>query len=275
MSEEEKSSSIRYVKFTGKGKDFHEWKVKTLALARRKGFDMYLRNDLEDTEDSKKATAFVKGNADAWDQLVLSLSGTPFDLILEADENAHKAWKLLLNKYEVSDEKQESLTDVTKEWNSAKLESVRVDPDDWFSTLFRINKKFGKIKKEYEKDEDTMKAHVLVDLPDEYKPVRTNLCMNSAYSYADYKKHIRHFWYTELGGKEMIEKGTCAAANIKSDTGSSQNTAAFYTNSTGGFRFTCRKCGLPGIHGKMFTFMQIRVDVPTYGAVHIFGTLKS
>ena len=79
MSEEEKSSSIRYVKFTGKGKDFHEWKVKTLALARRKGFDKYLKEDLENSEDSKKATAYVKGNADAWDQLVLSLSGTPFD----------------------------------------------------------------------------------------------------------------------------------------------------------------------------------------------------
>ena len=136
MSEEEKSGSVRYVKFTGKGKDFNEWKVKTLALARRKGFDKYLKEKHVKSEDSKKDTEFTKGNADAWDQLVLSLSGTPFDLILEANENAHEAWKLLLNKYEVSDEKQESLTDVTKEWNSAKLESVRIDPDDWFSKLF-------------------------------------------------------------------------------------------------------------------------------------------
>ena len=173
MSEEEKSGSVRYVKFTGKGKDFNEWKVKTLALARRKGFDKYLKEKHVKSEDSKKDTEFTKGNADAWDQLVLSLSGTPFDLILEANENAHEAWKLLLNKYAVSDEKQESLTDVTKEWNSAKLASVRVDPDDWFSTLFRINKKFGKIKTQYEKDDDAMKAHVLVNLPDEYKPVRT------------------------------------------------------------------------------------------------------
>ena len=114
MSDKEKSGSVRYVKFTGKGKDFNEWKVKTLALARRKGFDRYLKENLETTDDSKNATEFIKGNADAWDQLVLSLSGTPFDLILEANENAHEAWKLLLNKYEVSDEKQESLTDVTK-----------------------------------------------------------------------------------------------------------------------------------------------------------------
>ena len=47
MSEEEKSSSVRYVKFSGKGSDFNEWKVKTLALARRKGFAKYLKEDLE------------------------------------------------------------------------------------------------------------------------------------------------------------------------------------------------------------------------------------
>ena len=245
MSDEEKSSSVRFVKFTGKGKDFHEWKVKTLALARRKGFDMYLKKDLEVTDDSKNAKDYIKGNADAWDQLVLSLTGTPFDLIMEADEKAHKAWEILINKYEVSDAKQESLTDVTKEWNSAKLEGVQVDPDDWFSTLYRINKKFGKIKPEYEKDDDAMKAHVVVNLPDEYKAVRTNLSMNSEYTYSDYKKHIRHFWYTELGGKELLEKGTCTVAKPKSDSTNGQTTA-FYTNNDGGFRFRCRRCGKYG-----------------------------
>ena len=37
--------------------------------------------------------------------------------------------------------------------------------------LSHINKKFGMIKKEYEKDDDKMKAHVLVSLPEEYKVV--------------------------------------------------------------------------------------------------------
>ena len=106
--------------------------------------------------------------------------------------------------------------------------------------LFLINKKFGKIKKEYEKDDDTMKAHVLVNLPDEYKPVRTNLSMNSGYTYAEYKKHIRYYWYTELGGKDMVEKGTCSVATTKDDTNNGQTTTAFYTNSSGGFRYRCR-----------------------------------
>ena len=138
---------MRYVKFSGKGSEFNEWKVKTLALARRKGFAKYLKEDLQNSTDDAVKKGFENGNADAWDQLVLSLSGTPFDLIQEADENAYEAWRLLLNKYEVSGEKQETLTDVTEEWNNAKLDSVQTDPDDWFSLLFRINAKFGKIKK--------------------------------------------------------------------------------------------------------------------------------
>ena len=186
MSEEEKSISVRYVNFSGKGSDFNEWKIKTLALARRKGFAKYLKDDLEySTSGDNTAEKYEKGNADAWYQLVLILSGSPFDLIQEVDEKASVAWELLLNKYEVSKEKQESLTDVTEEWNNTRLESMQTDPDDWFSLLFRINAKFGKIKSLYKKDEDMMKAHVLVNLPKEYAGVKTNLHMNPKYTYAD------------------------------------------------------------------------------------------
>ena len=130
MSEEERSGSVRYMKFTGKGSEFNKQKVKTLALARRKGFAEYLKEDRESYKDSLEAKKIIKGNAVVWDQLVLSLTVTAFDLIQEADKNAHKAWKLLLRNHEVSDEKQESLTDVTDELNKSKLESVKMDPDD-------------------------------------------------------------------------------------------------------------------------------------------------
>ena len=95
-----------------------------------------------------------------------------------------------------------------------------------------------------------MKAHVVVNLPDEYKAVRTNLSMNAAYTYADYKKHIRHYWYTELGGKDLLEKGTCNVATTKNDSRNGQTTMAFYTNSSGGFCFRCHKCGLLGYKAK-------------------------
>ena len=80
------------MKFSGKEANFNKWKVKTLALARRKNFAKYMK------EDGSKDTNLEKGNTDTWDQLVLILTGIQFDLIQEADENTHKAWKILLNK---------------------------------------------------------------------------------------------------------------------------------------------------------------------------------
>ena len=127
---------------------------------------------------------------------------------MEADGNAHLAWKILLNKFEVSEQKQESLTDVTMEWAACKLLSTKMDPDNWFSELYHINQKFRKIKPEYEKDEDSIKAHVISNLPEEYKAVCTSLYMAESYTYNDYKRYVRHFWYSELGGKEMIANGT-------------------------------------------------------------------
>ena len=35
---EKNNGTVRYVRFSGKGSDFNEWKVKTMSLARRKGF---------------------------------------------------------------------------------------------------------------------------------------------------------------------------------------------------------------------------------------------
>ena len=139
--------------------------------------------------------------------MVLGLTGTAFSVIQEADGNAHEAWKLLLDKYDVLSQKQNSLTDVTEEWNNSRLSSVKVDPDDWFTYLYRVNAKFKKIKTKYGKDDDQIKPRVLVNLTEEYEAIQTNLRMNPTYSYADYKTHIHMHWLVKLGGKEILEKG--------------------------------------------------------------------
>ena len=95
--------------------------------------------------ESEERLNYENGNTGAWDQLVMSLTGPLFDLIQEADENAHKTWKILLKKYKVSNERSESLKDVTIEWHGCKLEGTCNDPDKWFSELYRINQKFKKI----------------------------------------------------------------------------------------------------------------------------------
>ena len=57
----------------------------------------------------QKDPDFYKGNADAWDQLVLILAGVQFDLIQEADENTQEAWKILVSKYQIRMKKQKVL----------------------------------------------------------------------------------------------------------------------------------------------------------------------
>ena len=255
MGDEEKSTSVRYVKFSGKGSDFNEWKIKTLSLARRKKFDTYLLEDGRLSTDKDVVDKYDTGNADAWDQLVLSLSGTAFSVIQEADGDAHEAWKLLLDKYDVSSVKQISLTDVTEEWNNSRLRSTRVDPDDWFTYLYRVNLNFKKIKEEYGKDDEQIKAHVLVNLPEEYEAIQTNLCMNPTYTYKDYRTHIRNHWLSRLGGKEMIEKGISEPfLGTRQDSTNSMGESALNTeNKKGNFKFKCRKCGLYGHKAKNCT----------------------
>ena len=64
MGDEEKSSSVRYVKFSGKGSDFNEWKIKTLSLVRRKRFDTYLLEDGRLSTDTDIVDRYDNGNAD-------------------------------------------------------------------------------------------------------------------------------------------------------------------------------------------------------------------
>lgn len=59
-----------------------------------------------------------------------------------------------------------------------------------------------------------MKAHVLVNLPEEYKHVRMNLYMNANYTHKQYKMNIKHYWYTDLGGKEHLQTGRSECDNV-------------------------------------------------------------
>jgi len=63
----EKNGTVRYVRFSGKGSDLNECKVKTMSLARRKGFATYLKVDGLLSDDKKIVYGYENGNADAWD----------------------------------------------------------------------------------------------------------------------------------------------------------------------------------------------------------------
>ena len=75
-------------------------------------------------------------------------------LVGQCDENSNESWKDLIGKYEVSDDKQESLNEVTNMCNNCRIKDTSQDPDIWFNELYNLNLKFKKIKSKYEKDEE-------------------------------------------------------------------------------------------------------------------------
>ena len=64
-----------------------------------------------------------EGNSKAWDLLIISLTYIPFGMVNQCYENVHDARKALIDKYEVSNEKQESLNEVTNRWKNAISET--------------------------------------------------------------------------------------------------------------------------------------------------------
>ncbi len=90
-----------------------------------------------------------------------------------------------------------------------------------------------------------MKAQVLANLPEEYKPVCTNLYMNSQFNYEDYQRHIRNYWYAKLGGKDMINYGTMKIVILKR-TERAESTKNALNTMLGNFPFRCRKRGMKG-----------------------------
>ena len=86
------------------------------------------------------------GNFKAWDFLIIILTDITFDMVRQCDENSYDACKSLIDKYEVSDKKQESLNEVTNRWNNCNIKDTRIDPYILFDGLYNLNLKFKKIK---------------------------------------------------------------------------------------------------------------------------------
>ena len=84
----------------------------------------------------------------------------------------------LIDKYEVSEEKKESLNEVTNMWNAFRIKNTIQYLDIWFNELFNLNLNFIKIMVKYDKEEDDIKAHVFDVLPGEYNHVHLSCNIN-------------------------------------------------------------------------------------------------
>ena len=95
-----------------------------------------------------------EGNRDAWGFLIISLTYKPFGLVIQCNNNAHEARKVLIDKYKLSDEKQEIINEVTNKWNNFRIKDTIRDPEICFNELFYLNFKLNRIKEKYDNDED-------------------------------------------------------------------------------------------------------------------------
>ena len=95
-----------------------------------------------------------EGNSKAWDVIIISLTDIPSGVVRQCDDHSNESWKDLIRKCKVSDDKQESLNEVTNRWNKFSIDDTSQDPDIWFNELYNLNLKFMNIKAKYEKDED-------------------------------------------------------------------------------------------------------------------------
>ena len=130
-------------------------------------------------EDSCKSTdQDVVENDDTENADALSLSRTAFNVIHKVDGDAQNAWNLLLDKHNILSFKQINLADINEEWINSRHCSTQVDPYDWSPYLYCANTKYKKMKEEYRKDDKQIKAHILTNLPEEYKAIQMNLCMD-------------------------------------------------------------------------------------------------
>ena len=94
----------------------------------------------------------------------------------------------------MSDEKQESLNELTNGWNNIRIKDTSQDPDIWFHELFDSNLRFKNIEVKYAKEKYELIAHVFDVLPENYNTMRVSCSIKvSKMEFKDTKKEINWF----------------------------------------------------------------------------------
>ena len=242
-------SSVRYYSLTDENvrKFYDEWKFKTMAIIRKKGwispFTLASTATIPTEDEASAAGAteatkkVYKANMEAYDQVLMGCSGIPLGLVQRADGDVRKAFKYLDEKYAQEDES--NLTELIQQFTACKLEDKETDPDSWFLKIDRINAKLKAIGDRYEKQDFEIKAHLLGNLPEGYEDVKTKIYGNEiSYTVRKIEKEIVNKW---LRNFHMDDKD---------GSKKTKNLALAVTGKGGGnykkFKGKCRKCGKLG-----------------------------
>ena len=81
-----------------------------------------------------------------WDFLIIIFTYISSALVIQCYENSHDAWKSFIDKYEVTDERQEMFNELTKRWNNCNIKDNCFYSYIWFNELYNLNLKSKKIK---------------------------------------------------------------------------------------------------------------------------------
>lgn len=239
--DEETSTTLKVFKFSGKDRaKWREWKIKTLAYARRKGFVEAFTKIYDDTDlkDEKK----VKTRDLAIDYLISSLTDSAFTKVTsKTTEDPFIAWDILIQAYERREE--EDLEAVQEELSNLKM-GKHEEPDDFYNKLLLINERLSKISAKYELDDLQMKIHLLSKLPDEYQMTKKAIQVNGLgkKDVNDIVKDLNQVW-KEKGynnAKESEKNDTNVALNVEEGKRKDNNNN---NNNKKKFERDCGYCG--------------------------------
>lgn len=121
--DEETSTTLKVFKFSGKDRTkWREWKIKTLAYARRKGFSEAFTKKYD--EDELKIEANILKRDLAIDYLISSLTESAFTKVTsKTTDDPCTAWSILHQAYERREE--EDLESVQVELSNLKMSKNR------------------------------------------------------------------------------------------------------------------------------------------------------
>jgi len=233
--------AIRVLNFDGSEEKWPEWSKKFKAFMTMKKQRKYLSGDygvlnsvqmklpskseyetirfkLTQTTSDKEKIKLYKENDKTYNHLLLSVSGTAFDIIQDAvtteqpEGNAKLAWQLLTEKYRPKDLL--SVTELKKEYDECYLSTKNDDPSEFFvkfrEILRRLRTQAGKII-----DEDDQISHILGKLGDDYSEVHTTINVyaienpTSVMTMDKLEKLITSFWKRKYSKK--VTKNTHTA----------------------------------------------------------------
>jgi len=229
---------------------YDEWKFKTLALIRKKGWGVIFEDTSVAIPTEAEATAadatdevkaLYKANSEAYDQILMGCSGVPLGLVRRGQGDARSALEYLDMKY--SNKTEADLTQLLNAFTNCKLESITDDPDKWFLQLDSLNEKLRQINVDYAKREYEIKAQMLGSLPPGYEDVRTKISGNeTSFSVADIEREIRDKWKREYFKADDGKKDKNVAMNVERQGQGPQGKKHYKKP----FKGRCRKCGKQG-----------------------------